>query len=277
MAHGMLVDRCEVLQDGSTLVLRLGETLVARVLQDKSGPRQGAEWFAKENAVAAHLTEKGAPMIPLHDGLPVGPHTHLGYPMNFWRFVTRVEAAPEPGEVGRALCMCHQLLRDLPMRLPELAILTECVDVLGMVEERGLFPKQTVLLLRERLLPAIDALRCYQQQPLHGDAHLGNVMNTTMGLLWTDWEDAFSGPVEWDLASALWNSQILEGDEATVNGVLTSYEKTGGVVNEEALRICMIARAVVMTAWYPLLYPELGPDRMRKLQLRLEWLEGHLV
>jgi thiamine kinase-like enzyme len=38
-------------------------------------------------------------------------------------------------------------------------------------------------------------------QALHGDAHFGNLLVTRDGLLWTDWEDAFLGPVEWDLAS----------------------------------------------------------------------------
>ena len=37
-------------------------------------------------------------------------------------------------------------------------------------------------------------------QPVHGDAHLGNVINTAAGPLWNDWEDTFAGPREWDLA-----------------------------------------------------------------------------
>src|ERR1700752_3257083 len=95
IAHGIIPDRCQILQDGSTLVLRLTETLVARVVQDREGPRQGTEWFARENAIAQHLTGHGAPVIPLHSDLPAGPHEHLGYPMNFWEFVTRIDAEPE--------------------------------------------------------------------------------------------------------------------------------------------------------------------------------------
>jgi len=84
IAHGLTPDRCDILQNGSTLVLRLTETLVARVVQDSDGPRRGTEWFARENAIAQHLTKHGAPVIPLHPDLPPGPHEHLGYPMNFW-------------------------------------------------------------------------------------------------------------------------------------------------------------------------------------------------
>ena len=74
LAHGIVPDRCDILQNSSTLVLRLTETLVARVVQDRDGPRQGTEWFARENAIAQHLTMRGAPVIPLHPDLPPGPH-----------------------------------------------------------------------------------------------------------------------------------------------------------------------------------------------------------
>src|SRR6478735_12183521 len=98
-AHGITADRCDILQDGSTLVLRLTETLVARVVQDRDGPRQGTEWFARENAIAQHLTQHGAPVIPLHPDLPPGPHEHLDYPMNFWEFVTAIDTPADPAEI----------------------------------------------------------------------------------------------------------------------------------------------------------------------------------
>jgi Ser/Thr protein kinase RdoA (MazF antagonist) len=40
----------------------------------------------------------------------------------------------------------------------------------------------------------IDAL-ALPVQAVHGDAHLGNVINTARGPLWNDWGDAFLGPV----------------------------------------------------------------------------------
>jgi hypothetical protein len=68
-AHGVPTDRCDILQDGHTLVLRLAETLVARVVTETDGPRQGLAWFARENSVAQHLTLHHAPIIPLHPDL----------------------------------------------------------------------------------------------------------------------------------------------------------------------------------------------------------------
>jgi len=273
-AHGVAPDRCEVLQDGSTLVLRLTESLVARVVQDVDGPRQGTAWFGRENAVAQHLAHKGAPVIPMHPEIPPGPHEHSGYPINFWQFVTRIEEEPPPEAVGRTMFRCHEVLKSFSGELPELAILTESVDLLESLRQRKLFPPEALELLRDCLLSSIEGLAGFPRQPLHGDAHLGNLMNTTLGPLWTDWEDTFSGPVEWDLASVIWNARVLEEDHATADGILSAYRAAGGSIDEEAMYHSMIGRAAVMTAWYPILYPDMSPERQEKLRRRLEWMEG---
>jgi hypothetical protein len=272
LAHGVVPDRCEILQNGSTLVLRLTETLVARVVVDADGPRQGTEWFARENAVALHLTRTGAPVVPLHPALPPGPHEHLGFPLNFWQYVSRVADEPAPAVIGRTLFDCHAGLRSFAEPLPELAVLTESVELLETLARRGLFPAETIALLRERLLASLAGLKGFPFQPLHGDAHPGNFMNTTRGLLWTDWEDTFLGPVEWDLASVIWNARILEADHATADGILDAYRDAGGKIDPIALHHCLIARAAVMSAWYPVLYPRPSAERQVKLQRRLDWL-----
>jgi hypothetical protein len=266
IAHGITPDRCDILQNSSTLVLRLTETLVARVVQDVEGPRKGTEWFARENAIAQHLTRLGAPVIPLHPDLPPGPHEHLGYPINFWEFVTRIDAEPDPAEIGRTLHQCHDIMRHFQQPLPKLAILTESIAIL---RDRELFPRSTQQMLLDHLTNSIVVLSALPHQALHGDAHPGNLMNTTRGLLWTDWEDTFSGPIEWDVASIIWNARILDEDHDTVKTILDAY----GPVNEKALHHSLIGRAAVMTAWYPLLYPNPNPERQSRLQRRIQWLE----
>lgn len=272
-AHGIVPDRCEILQNGHTLVLRLTEDLVARVVQDVDGPRQGTEWFARENAIAQHLTEHGAPVIPLHAALPPGPHEHLGYPMNFWKFVTAIDADPTPEDIGRTLFQCHAVLRSCTQPLPRLAIITESLALLDTLAREQAFPVRTLQLLRDHLTASLEAMGHCPHQPLHGDAHMGNLMNTTIGLLWSDWEDTFAGPVEWDLASVIWNAKILEEDHGTVESILTAYREAGGCMNEQMLHQCLVARAAVMTAWYPVLYPNPNAERQSKLQRRIDWLE----
>jgi hypothetical protein len=274
LAHGITPDRCDILQNGNTLVLRLTETLVARVVQDMDGPRKGTEWFARETAMALHLTQHGAPIIPLHPGLPSGPHEHLGYTLNFWLYVTSVDTPPTPAEIGRTLRQCHDILRTFPQPLPKLAILTESLELLETLKQRSLFPQATLDLLRDHLTASIEVLSAFPHQSLHGDAHLGNLMHTTVGLLWADWEDTFSGPVEWDVASVIWNSKILEEDHKTVDEILGAYCDAGGHVDPDALHHSLIARAAVMSAWYPILYPNPNPERQAKLRRRLDWLEA---
>lgn len=42
------------------------------------------------------------------------------------------------------------------------------------------------------------------RRPLHGDSHFNNLLWSPSGPLWTDFENACSGPIEYDLACLLW-------------------------------------------------------------------------
>ncbi|RYD49261.1 MAG: aminoglycoside phosphotransferase family protein [Verrucomicrobiaceae bacterium] len=275
IAHGITPDRCDILQDSSTLVLRLTETLVARVVTDVDGPRQGTGWFERENAVAQHLAENGAPVIPLHEEIPPGPHEHLGYPLNFWKFVTITGEPASPAEAGGRMFRCHEVLRSYAgPPLPELAIITESIALLETLRERDLMPEATLGMLRDRMSSSLEALRAFPKQPLHGDAHLGNLLNTTLGPLWTDWEDTFLGPVEWDVASMIWNARLIEEDHATADAMVEGYRQAGGSISGEAMHHSLVARAAVVCAWYPILYPNPTPDRVEKLRFRLDWLDN---
>lgn len=284
IAHGLIPDRCEVLQNASTLVLRLSETLVARVVTDIDGPRQGASWFARETAVAQHLAELGAPVIPLHPDLPPGPHEHLGYTLNFWQYVTTSDIAPAPFEVGSSLFHCHRVLRSFAPPLPELAILAESLALLEPhssprvslgTSPLDVFSSDIAQMLRNRLVSSAAGLRAFPFQPLHGDAHPGNLMNTTTGLLWADWEDTFLGPVEWDVASIIWNALLLEKDIGTADAVARGYREAGGEIDPEALHYSLVGRAAVICTWYPILYPNASADRQLKLEKRLCWLDSN--
>lgn len=274
LAHGIQPDRCDILQNASTLVLRLTEDLVARVVTDVDGPRKGTAWFARENAIAAHLTRHGAPAIPLHPALPPGPHDHLGYTLNYWQFVTITGDPPANEDIGRTLQQCHAILSSFPDPLPGLAIVRESIELLQTLREKALLPPPVIEMLQTHLEEALQVLGHHPQQALHGDAHPGNLLSTTEGLLWTDWEDAFAGPVEWDVASFIWNPLLLDHDIATANEIVAAYCRAGGNLNLEAMNQCLIARAAVITAWYPVLYPTPNVDRQSKLERRIQWLES---
>ncbi|MFM2170277.1 MAG: hypothetical protein RI957_506 [Verrucomicrobiota bacterium] len=271
---GIQPDRCEVLQDAHTIVVRLTDTLVARIVTDTEGPRQGTTWFSRETALAAHLTRHQAPVIPLHPDIPPIAHMHDGFAMNFWHFVTATDASPSPRDIGASMHHCHQVLQTLDEPLPTLAILHESLTILQQQTVQDSLPQDSIDLLARHLHASIEMLTSCPQQALHGDAHMGNLLMTTQGLLWTDWEDAFAGPVEWDLASVIWNAKLLENDHATVNAIVQAYESCGTVIDHQTLDQCLIARAAVMSAWYPILYPNPSPERLQKLRQRLAWLRS---
>jgi thiamine kinase-like enzyme len=274
---GLQVDRCDILQDANTLVLRLSEDLVARIVQDKDGPRAGTEWFRREGAIAAHLSAAGAPVIPLHPALPAGPHEQEGYTMNFWEFVTATDEEPSAERIGHTMQQCHEALRSMKQDLPRLAIIHEGRAVAESLRGKGAFSADDIDMLLRHLDAALDYLAQAPAQPLHGDAHLGNLMQTTRGLLWTDWEDGFSGPIEWDVASILWNKKLLDGNEPWSKAVLSAYTTAGGHVDAQLLERCFIARAAVICAWYPVLYPTPNEDRQEKLRWRMNWLREQEV
>jgi hypothetical protein len=272
--HGIPPDRCEILQDAHTIVVRLTDSLVARIVTDTDGPRQGTAWFTRETAIAAHLSQCRAPVIPLHPAIPPLAHTHDGYTMNFWQFVTASDAAPAPRDMAITLHHCHAALRSFDPPLPPLAILHESLALLDEKIVRSAFRGSDIRLLRHHLETSLSHIALLPQQPLHGDAHTGNFLMTTRGLLLTDWEDAFAGPIEWDIASLIWNAKLLDHDAATTGEILATYQSCGTPVNMDALDQCLIARAAVMSAWYPLLYPDPSPDRVRKLNHRMDWLRA---
>ncbi len=274
--HGVAVDRCDLLQQASTLVVRLSETLVARIVMDREGPRGGLAWFARENAVAQHLAGHGAPVIPLHAQMPAGPHESRGFVVNFWQYVEVVTTPVKPRVMGETLQQCHAVLKTFSGSLPRLAILDESVEILERLQRMELMERADIELLGRCLMRTRDQLAAMPHQALHGDAHEGNVLATTSAVLWTDWEDTFLGPVEWDLASLIWNEQVLKRHAAHVAEVLAGYADAGGEFDESALPPCLIARAAVMCAWYPLLYPQPSSERQLKLQQRLNWLRAQM-
>ena len=189
--------------------------------------------------MAQHLAKHGAPVIPMHPDIPPGPHEHLGYPINFWRFVTRIDEEPEPEIVGRTLFHCHEILAAFPGPLPALAIVTETLGMMGMLAERKLFSADTLELLHHHLTKSLEVLAGFPQQPLHGDAHLGNVLG---GPLWNDWEDTCLGPVGWDAACLLAGRYGRERQEA-------AYAASRMGLDPGELELWIEARSLQLSVW----------------------------
>ena len=80
-------------------------------------------------------------------------------------------------------------------------------------------------------------------QPLHGDAHLRNVLWTPEGPLWGDLENACSGPVEFDLASLLWRGMPGSDEALAAYG---DHDPALVEAAEPALTLCLAAWTLVI-------------------------------
>ena len=179
-------------------------TIVARV--QSSGPTGAARRTAvRELAVSRHLAKRGAPVIAPLEGRLAGPHVVGSAVITLWPFVEHEPASYEADAplAAQTLLAVHDALDGYIGELPPYTrALDRCWRVLDDVAA------SPALSLADR-----DFLRAQYDQtrrdvemlsgrpvPLHGDAHLGNLLLSNRGPMWTDFEDACLGPPELDIA-----------------------------------------------------------------------------
>jgi streptomycin 6-kinase len=122
--------------------------------------------------------------------------------VSFWQYVRPNGQPVDPVAAGRALRECHEALRGFSGSLPVLSGVTEAEALLmKLAAEEALDGTTATEFLHsfEDLHLLLGTLRS-PIQPLHGDAHLNNVLNGPDGPLWNDWEDTCVGPLGWDAA-----------------------------------------------------------------------------
>jgi Ser/Thr protein kinase RdoA (MazF antagonist) len=202
-AHGLRSPDPVILRDRLNVFVHLRPApVVARVAGTIARVRPGATWQRRELAIASHLAASGAPVVAPSRELDPGPHEHEGRVLSFWTLAEAIETPADPVAAGQALKFCHEALRDFDGSLPVLSGVTEAEALLAKLAaeesiDRG---RATELLHRiEDLHATLGRLRS-PIRPLHGDAHLNNVINTAGGPLWNDWEDTCLGPLGWDAA-----------------------------------------------------------------------------
>jgi hypothetical protein len=165
-----------------------------------------AERLSRELAVARHLTEKRAPVVPPSSVLPAGPHFRGKFGLTLWQFVAH---APADGDnpahmaaAAAALRGIHQSLSDYPGALPSFR--TRIDECRMLLTDRSALPalgdadRKFLLMTHDRMIRTMDSLPI-ERIPLHGDAGLHNVLMTPDGARYTDFEDACLGPREWDI------------------------------------------------------------------------------
>ncbi|MER7408522.1 aminoglycoside phosphotransferase family protein [Streptomyces sp. NPDC000070] len=216
---GLTVTDARVLYDVFSVVVHLAPSPVVvrvpTVLPSYSGPESQAARQRLELDVAGWLAEEGHPVIPPSPLVPREPVRRDGFSMTFWQFV-ELDQSVEPDYVHNAglVADLHAALRSYPGELPflsaaeprfvseGLAALEGRPDLLDPADldraRREWDVLEPVVSSRAEFEAAFPGIEC---QPIHGDSPAANIVSAKGAELYSDFEPATFGPVEWDLAA----------------------------------------------------------------------------
>lgn len=183
--------------------VRLGP-LVARV-QSAEPPETSRSRMVLELAVSRHLAHRGAPAVRAPVEPPPGPYEIDGCVVSLWSFVDhRPAAEADAAAAGASLRAVHAALATYKGALPVwLDTVADCAALAEDAAAMTAAQAEDRVFLAKLVRAGLDAAPADPQAwiGLHGDAHLGNVMITPAGAIWSDFEAVCRGPLEWDLAN----------------------------------------------------------------------------
>lgn len=274
-----------VVADRSNLVLALEpHPVVARVAMATSAARVGMAWLAREVEVSRFL----GPTLSTQPARTIdpGPHEVDGLVVSFWER-ERLRDRLSPADAGAQLAACHRALARFPGALPFFGAWEEARAVHAAARRSvHLDAHEKDAIARgfdraERIVADAPA-RSASMQAIHGDAHLGNVLAVAPGgwsradasgaarTLWTDWEDAFVGPIEYDLCSLRARAVLFGEDREAIDAALAAYDVPHDAALVDALGLVRNVQVIVWLA----LFAERQPELVPRLRARVAALPG---
>jgi aminoglycoside phosphotransferase (APT) family kinase protein len=228
----------------------------------------------REVAVASWLAGQGFSAARVYPDV-VQPTEGAGRPVTFWEFIKGRDG--DRGDIAvlaKLLSRLHQLSPPESFALPE-------DDPLGRV--RGRLETATVSAAdREFLLAQLDAIQAELPKlqfplpagPVHGDAHVQNLMITADGPVLIDFERFAWGHPEWDLSmtateyqtAGWWTADEYDQFVAAYGFDVTSWE---------GYPVLRAAHEVKMTSWLAQNVAE-SPDVADELMTRMATLRGRV-
>jgi hypothetical protein len=201
---GINAERAGILEDWNYTIVRLVPTPIVAKVQTSHFRDARLESLDREVRVAAHLAQRGAPVVPPAPDVPLRPHRWRELKLTLWRYVEPVSGAtPSPAETAAALKVVHEALNDFEEPLP--SFMTELTDARMLLQpdrSPALEPADRRFLagVATELQAALATLEG-EWRALHGSPHQANWLPSADGLLLLDFETACRGPLEWDLAA----------------------------------------------------------------------------
>jgi len=254
-AHGLPTDDLRVLADGANVVVHLAPApVVAKAAASSRAVRDAGAFLARELAVASAVRAAGLPVVAPSDAAPARVHEHDGVALTCWAYVAPgPRVLPAPDRLGAMLADLHAALGASGLELPRLAPLADIPRFAARDGPTAAGERARIGAAYERVVATLPTPTA-GDQPLHGDAHPGNLLSTARGdWLWCDFEDTCSGPVHWDVA-ALRRTPRLDGAAA-----VRAYARASGRddVGDEALAPWIALRVLHLAVWTAL-YAERG-------------------
>jgi Ser/Thr protein kinase RdoA (MazF antagonist) len=225
--------------------------VVARVMTGTvvlhDNPRR---WLEREVSVLRFLSPSRVAVQP-SPLIAAGPHRCEGLWMTFseWLAVEHNgEQQADADELGRALRVLHQELMPFDGELGTLMDLREDIERLHrLLRPSRRLTAEMIAALRARLLALDDLVfrAALPAQALHGDVSFANLLHTSEGPVWNDFEDTFRGPVHWDLAGCVLSLQVRGPSAGSVRRALDAY----GWADEQELAPFVSAHELYYEIW----------------------------
>ncbi|MFD9896349.1 phosphotransferase family protein [Amycolatopsis sp. NPDC059027] len=232
---GLPADAPDVLHDRSNVLVRLGPVVARVPATTRLARPDPAAWLARDVALSAYLTERDVLVVSPTTDPPAGPHFAHGLPVTLWHHVRPdADRRCSPAELVESLGRVHAALRGYTGGLPERGPLDELHRIL---DRHGATMDGAAPRLRAEADRIAAAMPVAPLQALHGDAHPSNVMVTSAGPCWLDFEDTWRGPLAWDLATFA---------KETGRDALAAYP---GEVGEAAFAPCLELRRLFEVPW----------------------------
>ncbi|MGV0745692.1 phosphotransferase family protein [Mycolicibacterium sp. XJ870] len=273
-ALGVEADRATVLHDAFSVVVHLEPApVVARiqvVLPTGITPHTQAARQQRELDVVAWLHREGVvAVVPPAPQVPRSPVRRDGFGMTFWELADVAEDHEPYAAVDMSYSAAlHEALGAYHGQLPFLAPFNAGVgDMLDSLDASGGLHAADVARARAeyaRLRSVLADRAAFEArypgvtaQPIHGDGPSHNVIRTTNGVVFSDFEDVTCGPVEWDLA-LVGPAEVAEYDEAArAHGLRTTDPAVLELMN--AARMLQMISCLALVPQLPVLAEGLAP------------------
>jgi aminoglycoside phosphotransferase (APT) family kinase protein len=164
--------------------------------------------------------------------------------VTFWAYVDHDPMRADPGAAGRSLRELHDAFASYEGALPTCDRLDEV---------RSLLDEPELVAFVDRLPPLPGA-------PIHGDAHLRNVLWSPDGPLWCDLENVCRGPREFDLACLRFRPS--PDSEAAI----TAY----GEHDPDAVERALVYLTLFLAAVTPLVAQRAGEEGRAEARRRID-------